>query len=471
MQTNDFDVIIVGGGLVGLTAALALSRSALKVALVEKDAAPVAVSTDWDARVFAISPASETLLRSLGVWPADDSRLTAVTQMQIFGDRAGSKLQFDAQDAHVGRLATIVENLQLVRSLHQAIEATPIEIFRPARCEAVEFQSAAAVLQLQDGRSLRAKLLVAADGADSWLRQHSGIDAANIDYEQTAVVANFETTLPHRGTAFQWFGSNPNLRSGSSANLGFGSNPNLRFGSDPNLGFGRDPNLGFGSNANMGLGSNANLESSTGVEAELGGDAQRSERDVHPAHQGVLALLPLAGNRVSMVWALDNARAGLLLAAPADTLCGAVRSASHAALGELKCITTPAGFSLRLVRAAKLALPRLAVVGDAAHNLHPLAGQGVNLGFADVQELSAVLGARGPEHDVGALHLLRRYERARREQILAMTIVTHGLQRLFDSAVSPLAWIRNAGLNLTNRLALVKVLLIKQALGAPIYPN
>ena len=428
MQTSDFDVIVVGGGLVGLSAALALAHASLRIAIVEKsvaeqDKAPTAECADWDARVYAISPASEASLRALGAWPDDGRRLTAVTQMQIYGDRAGSKLQFDAQEAHVGRLATIVENTQLVRSLSQAIATTPIEMFRPARCEAVEFLSDRAVLQLHDGRSLRAKLLIAADGADSWLRQQTGIDTTNIDYEQTAVVANFETTLPHRGTAFQWFGG------------------------DVELGYGGDVQPGFGSGVHSG------------------------ERDVHAEHQGVLALLPLAGNRVSMVWSLDNERARSLLAASADTLCNAVTSASHGALGELELITQPAGFPLRLVRAAKLALPRLALVGDAAHNLHPLAGQGVNLGFADVQELSAVLAARGPERDVGALHLLRRYERARREQILAMTVVTHGLQRLFDSAVSPLAWVRNAGLNLTNRLAPLKALLIKQALGEPIYPN
>jgi 2-octaprenylphenol hydroxylase len=108
-------------------------------------------------------------------------------------------------------------------------------------------------------------------------------------------------------------------------------------------------------------------------------------------------------------------------------------------------------------------------VGDAAHNLHPLAGQGVNLGFQDARDLSRVLLARGPERDVGALSLLRRYERARREDILVMTAATHGLQRLFNQSGTPLAWMRNLGLNLTDRLLPLKSLLVRRALGSPIY--
>ena len=127
--------------------------------------------------------------------------------------------------------------------------------------------------------------------------------------------------------------------------------------------------------------------------------------------------------------------------------------------------TPPIGFPLRLVRVPRLVAPRLALVGDAAHNLHPLAGQGVNLGFQDARELASVLLARGPQPDVGAFSLLRRYERARREDILAMTAATHGLQRLFNNSVAPLAWLRNLGLDLTNRLTPIKTLLVKHALG------
>jgi 2-polyprenyl-6-methoxyphenol hydroxylase-like FAD-dependent oxidoreductase len=128
-------------------------------------------------------------------------------------------------------------------------------------------------------------------------------------------------------------------------------------------------------------------------------------------------------------------------------------------------ITPPAAFPLRLAQVERLVLPRLALVGDAAHNLHPLAGQGVNLGFQDARDLAQVLRGRGACGDVGELRLLRRYERARREDVLAMTVVTDGLERLFNNRVAPISWLRNRGLNLVDRASPLKRLLIQRALG------
>jgi len=154
-----------------------------------------------------------------------------------------------------------------------------------------------------------------------------------------------------------------------------------------------------------------------------------------------------------------------LLSLGPEELCAGVEAASRGALGRLALITPPAAFALRLVRARQLSASRVALVGDAAHNLHPLAGQGVNLGFDDARELASVLAARGHERDVGSRALLRRYERARREDVLAMIAVTHGLQRLFNNTVAPLAWLRNLGLNLADRLLPLKTLLVRRALG------
>ena len=166
-----------------------------------------------------------------------------------------------------------------------------------------------------------------------------------------------------------------------------------------------------------------------------------------------------------MVWSARQEIAERLLSLAPEALCAEVEAASRGALGRLALITPPAAFRLRLVRAQQLCAPRVALVGDAAHNLHPLAGQGVNLGFKDARELASVLAARGQERDVGSRALLRRYERARKEDILAMTAATHGLQRLFNNSVVPLAWLRNLGLNLTDRLLPLKALLIRRALG------
>jgi ubiquinone biosynthesis UbiH/UbiF/VisC/COQ6 family hydroxylase len=392
MDSREFDLTIVGGGLVGLSLARALARTGLRLALVERG--PLSVSARgeteaWDARVYAISPASEAFLRGLGAWPAVADRLAPVTQMRIYGDLPGSELAFSAYDAHVPRLATIVENSTLLAGLQGSLRAqADLTLFSAALCAEVQWKADHATLQLEGGPTLRAKLLVAADGADSWLRGRAGLATQETEYGQTAVVANFATAQPHRGVAFQWF-----------------------------------------------------------------------------RPDGVLALLPLPGNRASMVWSARDELGDHLLTLAPDELCAAVETACRKALGRLTLITGPAGFALGLIRVPRLIAPRLALVGDAAHNLHPLAGQGVNLGFQDARELAAVLAARGQESDAGSRALLRRYERARREDIVAMTAVTHGLQRLFNNSAAPLAWLRNLGLNLTDHVLPLKALLVKHALG------
>lgn len=389
MSSIDFDVVIVGAGLVGLALARALAGSGLKLGLVERDGSRTVLSSDWDTRVYAVSPASEAFLRDLRAWPSALGRMQPVTCMRIFGDRLGSELGFSAYEAHVSRLATIVENSALTGVLQEAVRSQPeLTLFSPAICADVSWESSHARLRLESGEELRARLLVAADGADSWLRGQARIAVEEKAYGQTAVVANFAIGAPHQGVAFQWF-----------------------------------------------------------------------------RPDGVLALLPLPGEHVSMVWSARQDLAERLLSLEAEALCAEVETASRGVLGRLALISPPAAFALRLIRARQLSAPRLALVGDAAHNLHPLAGQGVNLGFQDARELAAVLAVRGLERDAGSRALLRRYERARSEDVLAMTAATHGLQRLFNNSVLPLAWLRNLGLNLTDRLLPLKALLVRRALG------
>ncbi len=180
---------------------------------------------------------------------------------------------------------------------------------------------------------------------------------------------------------------------------------------------------------------------------------------------GVLALLPLPGNHVSMVWSVSNAQAFALLAADATELCRKVDEASEGLLGGFELIGATAGFPLRRLRAERLIAPRLALVGDTAHNVHPLAGQGLNLGFGDVSALTDALAARGMQSDTGAVSVLRRFERSRREDILAIEAVTDGLHALFDSKLPGIKRLRNTGLRLVDRSAALKRMLVKRALG------
>lgn len=390
MTAQTFDVAIVGAGLVGSSLALALRDSGLSVALVEARA-PVPLPDDgsWDNRIYAISPGSAQFLEQLGIWSTlDAQRITRVEAMAIYGDDGQARLDFNAYEAGLGQLAFIVESRLLQAALWQALHAAAqVRVFCPAACAALSLDADAARLTLEDGTQIAAQLIVAADGAHSWVRQQAGIAAKDKDYRQLGVVANFATELPHQGTAFQWF-----------------------------------------------------------------------------QPEGVLAYLPLPGNRISIVWSLQEDLAQGLLQLPPAEFSARVAAASGMRLGALELLTPPAAFPLHLITPDTLVQARLALIGDAAHQVHPLAGQGVNLGFADAKALAQVLAERGLR-DCGDVYLLRRFARARSEEILAMQVVTDGLQGLFNRSRPMLGWVRNAGLAATNRLSWLKQQLLKHALN------
>lgn len=381
------DLIIAGGGLVGLSLARALAGTDLSVALVEAHPAPAPPGTDsWDNRVYAISPGSAAFLERCGAWarlPRD--RLTRVETMRIHGDPETS-LEFSAYDAGIRELAWIVEARQLQHALWSAVREQGMQTCCPAHWTELVVDGDAATLRLGDGTELSARLVVGADGAESRVRAASGITVASRDYRQLGVVAHFSCERPHRGTAFQWF-----------------------------------------------------------------------------MREGVLALLPLPGDRVSMVWSIPESRGRELLALPAGQLAAEVEAASRGALGGLRLLAPGAAFPLRLQRVTQFTRPRIALAGDAAHNVHPLAGQGVNLGFRDAAALAGVLAQRGLERDCGARALLRRYERARAEDVAATQIMTDGLQKLFNSDAVWLSKAGNLGLGLVGRQPLLKNFLVRHA--------
>jgi ubiquinone biosynthesis UbiH/UbiF/VisC/COQ6 family hydroxylase len=415
----EFDVVIIGGGLVGASLAAALKHSGLSLALVEsqpslmREDAPASQArsplpnplpqageganeslrefnvNDWDSRIYAISPGSRSFLEQSGAWSLlDAGRIAPVEAMRVSGD-TGAELEFSAYQMGVAELACILENRELQRALREVLQQQEnLTLFQPAHCSALRFCKDAAALTLEDGRTLDAKLIVGADGRDSWVRNQAGISAAPVDYQQHGVVANFSCELPHRGIAYQWF-----------------------------------------------------------------------------RPDGILALLPLPGNRVSMVWSVGTDRSARLLAMPRDELCAQVAAASGRTLGEMQLITPPAAFPLRLLVLPQISAPRVALIGDAAHNMHPLAGQGVNTGFRDARQLAQILLQRGAQNDCGDAQLLRRYERKRKEDIYTMQAATYGLKNLFNNDVPLLRAVRNFGLDTVNRIAPLKKLLMQHALN------
>jgi ubiquinone biosynthesis UbiH/UbiF/VisC/COQ6 family hydroxylase len=328
---------------------------------------PAAPAEAFDSRVYALTPGNAAFLRQIDAWP---ERATPVHGMRIHGDES-SMLEFDAYSAGVPELAWIVEDARLQAALWRDLE------FVAGECRAMRIEQDWVTLSLDD-RSVEARLVVGADGANSFVRERAGIAVRERDYGQRAVVANFRCAKPHQNVAYQWF--------------------------------------------------------------------QRG---------AVLALLPLAGDHVSMVWSRST---------PVDDVCAAVEEASGGVLGALELLAPPRSFPLRRLAAERLVAPRVALAGDAGHVIHPLAGQGLNLGLQDARELAHVLLSREPRRDPGDLGLLRRYERARAEPILAMDTMVDSLFRLFGADSAVLSRLRNGGLNLTDRLPVIKNMLMRQAM-------
>ena len=384
---QQFDLIIVGGGLAGASLALALRNTSLSIALVE-GRAPVRPA-GWDARIYAVSPANAEFLDEIGAWRhLDTSRIEPIRSMAVAGDRGG-RLAFSAYESGVSELGWILESALMACEFWEGLKRqSNLTLFCPARPAAMAVDADRAVLTLDDGRVLSGRLLVGADGRDSWVRQSAGLAEAVTHYGDKGVVANFETERPHAGVAYQWF-----------------------------------------------------------------------------REDGVLAYLPLPGNRISIVWSTPDEHADALLDLAPDALAARVAEAGGGVLGDLSLLTPAAAFPLRLIRVPKTVAARVALVGDAAHGIHPLSGHGINLGFQDARALAQLLQQASPWQDIGSERFLSRYQRMRKEETLLLQQTTHALRGLFASRLPGAAFLRNAGLGLTDNLSFLKNALVRYALG------
>ena len=381
-MVSDFDIVLLGGGLNGAALACALARGPHSVAVLEPHP-PGPDSEAWDSRLYAYSPGNVAWLKSLGGWDAG-VRAQAVYQMRVRGDDGGG-LTFDALDAGLSELAWIAENNRLQASLWRTFRAGANIRAIAAQAEAVTWNpDGRHRLHLAGGDTLSTRLLVAADGAHSWLRHQAGIAITAEDYRHVGVVANFETEKAHRGVAFQWF-----------------------------------------------------------------------------RPDGVLAWLPLPGNRISMVWSTPPEHAEALKALTNDELARKVAEAGGHGLGEFTCITPAAGFPLVRRRAKEWVRPGLVLLGDAAHTVHPLAGQGVNLGFRDSRLLAEALASGG---DPGEIGRLTAYAARRMEDVASMQFTTGGLKKLFARDDSLTRRIRNWGMDLAGGFEPVNQALTRHAI-------
>ena len=394
-----FDVAIVGGGPVGACAAALLARGAvggsgaLRVALLEAGApAPLPADAPLEARVIALSRASERILTRAGAWPRiRGPRLSPYERMRIWHESVAPDseqvLVFDAADAGEPNLGFIAENRLLQTALLGAFTDAGGHL-EPVQLSALEITDAGVNLTTS-GRVLTARLVVGADGAQSTVRRAAGLTAEVSDYRQTAIVANVATARPHQATAWQRF-----------------------------------------------------------------------------MHDGTLAFLPLADGTSSLVWSADDDLAAQLLSATASGFAQQLDRASDLALGSTRLVSERTSFPLRRLAAQRYVAPRVALVGDAAHVVHPLAGQGVNLGLMDAAALAQlVLAAAGEREDPGALSVLRAYERWRKSEVALMSTAIDAFDRLLAHGSGPLARVAQRGLSWVNRSQELRRFFIRRALG------
>lgn len=398
MSVERYQVVVVGAGLVGAAAALALGRQGLRVALIERQP-PVVPDASWDSRIYAISPASQRFLARIGAWDRlDRDRIQPVFRMEVAGDAQGA-VRLDAYESGVPYLASIIENGRLQDALWRALESDGnVARYCPAAIAAIEAGEPHASLTLADGSRLEAELVVGADGAHSSIRAWAGLDAVVTPYAQHGVVANFECERPHRGTAFQWF-------------------------------------------------SDGDILAWLPLNGHTAGERFQPE----------------GGNRLSIVWSTSPAHAEALRALDAANLAAAVQRAGHHQLGELQLLTPAAAFPLQMQSVRTSVAPGVVLIGDAAHGVHPLAGQGVNLGFGDAEALVGVLAAQHRRSRCGDMRLLNTYARQRAEPVRKMQALTHGLHHLFADARA--GWLRNVGMQCVDRLPRLKSALVREAMS------
>ncbi len=398
--TQQFDILIIGGGMIGSALALGLSRQGWQVGLIEgapaaslmAPAEPANSVDDFEPRVSAISLASQRLLEELGAWPkVQVSRHCGYREMTVWDGDGTGRIHFDAAELHARSLGTIVENRNIVRALFESLSDSSVQLLDGVRVKA---WSRGQGVELEDGRCLAARLVVGADGALSRLRQWSGLATREWDYDQQAIVCTVRTSQNHRYTAWQRF-----------------------------------------------------------------------------SPTGPLAFLPLlneAGDEhfCSIVWSQDTLEARRLMALETESFRKELEAAIERELGEVLAVSRRFAFPLRQRHAKDYIADGLALVGDAAHTIHPLAGQGANLGYGDVRALLEEL-ERARELGLAPddASVLARYQRRRKGENLTMMAAMEGFKQLFARDELPVRWLRNTGMRWLNQLAPLKNRIAAEAMG------
>jgi 2-octaprenyl-6-methoxyphenol hydroxylase len=387
------DIIVCGGGMVGLTLGLAAAQGGLKVMVVDALAPEKVLEAGFDGRVSALAYASVRMLTALGVWPHLERQAQPIREILVTDGKAGSpaspfSLHFDSQELGAASLGHIAENRHIRAALYDAMPPA-LKLVAPAAVTGLEVQKGQVIASLFNGEKIQAALAVAADGRDSKLRAAQGIGVIGWSYPQTGIVATVAHEKPHNGVAYEHF-----------------------------------------------------------------------------LPSGPFAILPMTQNRSSLVWTERAEKAPGLLALDdaAFNIELARRFGPH--LGATHIVGGRWSYPLSFHLARDFVRPRFALAGDCAHGIHPIAGQGLNLGLKDAAALAeTLLDAARLGRDIGALDTLKRYERWRRFDSLALAASTDALNRLFSNDIALLRHLRDLGLGIVDAIGPARRFFMRHAGG------
>ena len=389
------DVIVCGGGMVGLTLGLALARGGLKTVIADGVAPAQSLSAAFDGRVSALSYSSVRMMQALNVWPHLENHAQPIREILVSDGAIGRaaspfSMHFDSAELGGTSLGHIAENRYIRTALHTAVSAEKnLTLIAPASVKKLDVGSGRVTAQLSNGETVEAALAVAADGRESLLRDAQGINVVGWSYPQTGIVATVEHERPHNGVAYEHF-----------------------------------------------------------------------------LPSGPFAILPMTGNRSSLVWTEAKVKAAAMLALDDAAFNAEVASRFGAHLGATKIVGPRWSYPLAFHLAHSCIAPRFALAGDSAHGIHPIAGQGLNLGLKDVAALAeTLLDAARLGRDIGGVDVLSRYQRWRRFDSVTLAAGTDALNRIFSNDIAPIRQLRDLGLGVVDAIGPARRFFMRHAGG------
>jgi 2-octaprenyl-6-methoxyphenol hydroxylase len=383
----DFDLLIVGGGMVGASLAVALQNSTLRIGLVEAQSLHSNSQPSFDDRGIALSFGSQRIFQSMGLWPEIAPYATAIKHIHISDRGRFGVTRLSADKERVPALGQVMTARELGRTLNQRLQTlSRLSLFCPAKVTALQAHTDHVEVRLDNGDSIRSRLLVAADGRDSTIRQLLDLGAWQQEYQQTAVTANITTDKPHQGWAYERF-----------------------------------------------------------------------------TDTGPMALLPMSDNRSSLVWTVRSGDEQDLLVLTDKDFLDLLQQRFGYRAGRFTRVGQRHSHPLVLMQSDMPVQQRVVFIGNAAHSLHPIAGQGFNLGLRDVAVLADCLADAGA--DCGRMDVLQRYQNWRQKDQDQVVHATDKLVRLFSNDIGLLGHLRGAGLALLDTLPPAKRLLAERSMG------